>query len=327
MGTFQDSTGHQDMEKIARCNQVYLDALTSGDQDQLNKVAAEMEAPYIRLVLRERGILRNLITPTPARNSDLVPTLEPSSLPRIIDFMEGALPGAATVPFNATTDIAWYTENRFEIIFEYIQTKTYEKNINELRTQRNMDLRNLTLSNNLIDLETQEDVNFFNLCHTLVGPEGGVSPFTGRQQNHVINGGWTRENVTELVNFLIDNKLPNGVMVMNARTGNQYLKWGRDMWGGDGAEKMVAEGLKGAVTKARLWGVNHLFTIKNDIIADNEVWIFTTQDFLGRFKELETTKVYIKREEDIITHKAKELIGVTIANVPGVHRVRFAQGN
>lgn len=299
--------------------------LINSRQGDLTKYAA-IGDDFIRRELRERGFLRSILPSKPCTNDMLDRTERSGSLPVRIEDMEPSSPGAITLPFQSTGDQSWFGEDRFAIKFGYVQSREYYKDVNELRTPR-MDIRQVTLNNSLLDLEYAEDAAAVNSWDTIVGPLGGTGAYSAVTQNHEIAGGFTRKNYRRVVNFLTRHMMNTGAILMNTETASQFLDWGRDEVGGDLAEKLLVNGTNSLTEGRGIFGIRHIVTLKRDLVPTNVLYLFAPPNFLGRFYELEKPTVYAERKEDILRFKIKELIGVTWANVLGIHRVEFTEGS
>lgn len=308
-----------EIENIMGMNRKLLSSLEEAQNGPLIKYSA-LHSDFIKKEIRERGFLRSILPAKKVTNEDLDRTEEGSSLPLIIRDMEPSSRGAVTLPFKTTADSTFYSEDRYSVVFDYISTREHHKDINELRTQK-MDIRAVTVDNNMRDIETHEDARLINLFDEIVGPSNDVSPYSGVQQHFAINGDLTRDTAPTLVNYLLNSKLPNGVFLCNHVTFNKYLRFTRDMAGGELSQNMFKEGA--SALKKRCWGVDHIVTIKREIVPDNVFYLLTEPGYLGEFLELMPLTMYMRREEDQIFHKAKELVGLTIANVRGVVKVTF----
>jgi hypothetical protein len=299
-------------------NRKILDIFDASEDGEVKKASA-VGTNMIRREIREQGFLRSILPPQKVTNEDLDRVVE-HDRPVIIEDMEPRSKGAMTLPFGASTDSQWYYGNKFVVVFDTITTPEWTKDINELRTYR-MDLRQVITDNSLKDMQTEEDGRFIGLSDQIVGPVGGVGA-SGVQQNFNIAGGLTRDTYVEVLSKLEDQRLNNGVILMNRRTAKEFLKWDRSEIGGDLAEKLFKDGLT-ALTSAVLFGVKHIFTIKRDLVPDGICYIYGEPGFTGRHYQLSDTTMYIKKEKDILRFSARETIGVTVANVASVARCNF----
>ena len=110
---------------------------------------------------------------------------------------------------------------------------------------------------------------------------------------------------------------------MNRYTAKNFLKMERGEAGGDLSQELFLSGLK-ALQEATVFGVRHLFTIKGDLIPNQWVYQFAEPEFLGRFYTLQDPTMYVEKKKDILRFSARETISVTIANLAGVARSKWA---
>lgn len=306
-------------EDIETINKKLFDHISNAENGELTKVASASTS-VIRTEIREDGFTRKIIKPKMIGNEDLDRT-ELHDRPVIIEEIETSSKGAYTLPFNKDTEGQTYYGPKGIIEFFTIKTPRYYKNVDELRTYRH-DIRKLITEKALKDIQTEEDGHFINGIDTIVGSPTGVGA-AGVQQNFNINGGITRNTYTELKKILQRQRLNNGVFLMNRQTAVEFEKWHHDEWGGSNVQDVTTKGLTGAMKDSQLFGIPHIFTIKDELIPDNVVYLFTEPSFLGKFYILQDTTMYVKKEEDIISFNASEKIGLGVLNVAGVARVNF----
>lgn len=299
-------------------NQLLMQRIESADNGHL-KEASAAGSSMIRRRIREEGFLRSILPPMTKSNADLNRVVE-HDRPVIIEDMEPLSRGARSITFGDTADTQFYNGNKFVVVFNPITTPEWTKDINELRTYQ-MDLRQVITNNSLLDVHTHEDERFLSLVDTVVGPVGGVGA-SGFAQNFQIQGGITRDTYPEVLSKLEDLNLPNGCILMNRRTAKEFLKWDRSEIGGDLAQDLVKDGLS-AFKDAVIFGTKHRFTIKRNLVPDNVLYIFAEPSYLGRFYELAPLTMYIEKKVDTLRFSAREVVGLTIANVAGVAKVTF----
>lgn len=299
-------------------NRELLEAIQDSP-DGILKAASTASSNMIRRKIRENGFARSIMPPKPVGNADL-DRLPDTDLPVIIEDMEPLSPGAKSISFDDTADTAFYKGDKFVVYFDQITTPEFTKNINELRTYK-MDLRAVITDNSLKDIQRTEDSRFIKGVDRIVGAVDGVG-LSGVAQNFEISGGLTRDTYWQALNILENQDLNNGVFLMNRKTAKTFLGFNRTEIGGDLAQDMFTDGLN-ALKEAKIHGVRHLFTIKRDLIPDSVVYCFAEPDYLGRWYQLQDTTMYVEKKKDILRFSAKETLGVAIANVAGVARVKF----
>lgn len=288
-------------------------------QDGPNEKVAAASTNMIRRKLRENGFSR-LILPYKQVSDEDLSYLPDTELPVIVEEMEPDSPGAKSVTFNDTADTRTYRMDKFVVYFSKIVTPEFTKNVDELRTYKS-DLRGVITDNALKDVQTEEDGRFTKTIDRIVGSVAGVGE-AGVAQNFEVAGGITRDTYVEILSYLEDRRLNNGVFLMNRKTAKQFLRWDRAEIGGDLAEKLVRDGLS-ALDEGKVMGIRHIFTIKSELVPDNVVYQFAEPNYLGRAYVLQNITMYVEKKKDILRFSAMEKIGVTIANVASVNKVKF----
>ena len=306
------------VENIQALNQQLLSRIEAANDGNV-KEAAAAGTNMIRRKIREEGFTRRIIPPQTVGNEDLDRVVE-HDRPVIIEEMEPLSKGAKTIPFGDSADSQSFYGNKYTVVFNPITTPEWTKDINELRTYR-MDLRQVITDNSLKDIQTEEDGKFIAMCDTIVGPVAGVGA-AGVQQNFNIAGGITRDTYKEVLSKLEDMDLNNGVFLMNRRTAKEFLGWDRSEIGGDLAQDLLKQGLT-ALQEATIFGVKHIFTIKRALVPDNVVYLFTEPGFLGKFYVLSDVTMFVEKKKDILRFSAREVLGLTVANVAGIAKVNF----
>ncbi len=70
-------------------------------------------------------------------------------------------------------------------------------------------------------------------------------------------------------------------------------------------------------------GIKWIITIKNDLVPDWYMYMFTEPKYLGDFCVLDNVTMSTKHEDFILSFYAYESIGGTIANIAGVCLAQF----
>lgn len=302
--------------------------IESRDGEKLEKLAAAGE-DYIRTHIRESGFMRKILPPRTITNEELDRVAE-HDRPVRIEELETNHKGAVSLPFNVSSDTEFFYGPKGVIEFFNIKTPVFTKSINELRTYRH-DIRKVVTEHALNDVETREDAGLIDLVDQIVGATpGAASSYTGLVQHFkagdgtggtdaALAGGMSKEVYVE-IKKKIGTRLNNGVFLMNTQTAKEFEKYDALALGDDYAGKIFKEGLKG-IGDATIGGVPHIYTIKDDLVPDNVIYIFTEPNYLGRFYILDDIRLFVKREEDQIKMHASETIGAGILNAAGVIKV------
>lgn len=313
------ATGEPEMS-AEQFNPLFVKAVEDADQNTLMKGASTRGGDFIRYRLRENGFQRNIIPLTTLGSDAKFDRQVNHEEPVIVEDMEPESPGAKAIPFNGAPDTTLYRGLRYEIRFCTITTPEFVKNIDELRTYK-MDLRQVVTDNGLRDMETEEDSRLIATCDRVVGMATGVG-LANVQQNFEYLGRITRSNYKQAINVLQDLMLNNGMFLCNRHTATEFLAWDRAEVGGDMAQTLYTEGLRG-LPRFAPFGVPVLATIKHTLVPNNVFYLFTEAGYLGKGYQLTEPTLYVEKKVDIIRVRAQEKLGWSIANVRGVARVKF----
>lgn len=308
-----------EIENSALRNRQLIDGFVNAGEGYI-KSASDAGSSMIRRKIREEGFLRRIIPIQMKTDQDLTPAID-HDRPVIIEEMEMDSPPAKSVPFGDQVDTEFYFGNKYACVFNPIATPDYTKDVNELRTYKGMDVRAVITDHALKYMHQEEDTSLITTVDRIVGPVNGAGA-SGWQQNFEIAGGITRDTYPEVLSILEDNRLNNGVFLMNRRTAKAFLKWDRRELGGDLAEKLARKGLKG-LEDSEIMGVRHIFTMKRDLVPDGVVYLFAEPEFMGRFYSLRDITMYVEKKKDMLRFSASEIISLTIPNVAAVAKVTF----
>lgn len=307
-----------DLEKYEEENRALVDKILESP-DGVCKNASTASDVMIRRRIRENAFGRRIIPPKTIGNSELDRSKD-TDLPIVIEDMEADTAGAKSLSFDESPDTELFRGDKFIVIFHKVSTPWYTISTDRLRTYK-MDVRKVTIDNGLKDIQTEEDVTLVDTFDEIVGAATGNGA-AGVNQHVQVNGDLTRATYVPQINNLPDRYINNGVFLMNRHTASRLLAFERPEWGGDGSEKMWENGLEG-LAQAKILGIRHLFTIKNDVVPNGYVYQFAEPGYLGRFYILQDVTMYVEKKVDILRMMAHEKIGVTVANVAGVNLVRY----
>lgn len=311
-------------KSVQHKNKAFINAFLSSPNGYMEKLAATAEENIIKRKLREDAFCPAILPLDDYSKDDnaFMDSLDKED-PMVLIEMEPDQFGPKTLSWNDTGDIRTFKGNKFILSFVKHTTPVFTKNIDFLRTYK-MDLTQMIEDNCARDLARQKDVTFMAGIDEIVGQPYGPAQ-SGYEQNVVYESRLTKDKHALACQLIPDRSLPVGVFLLNRRTANDILLWDKDVFdrgAGDMTEKITKEGL-GAFDTLHLHGVDHIVTMKNDIIQNGVMYQFTTPDYLGRGGILQPMKMYTEKKEDFIRWHATEKIGFAIANEVGVQKVTF----
>lgn len=285
-------------------NANFLNKLQAG---RIKEAAAETTT-FIRAEMREESFSRKIITPQLLTAEDLDPS-EHTDLPRKLVPIEPD--SAATfVPFRGTARRRWFKGKRFPVYIGMIESERFMKNKFELMTY-DEDIVQIISDNSVKDMAAQEDSKFMTTCRAI------TTAFPG--QVVTATGGLNAANVVSGLQNMVERKVPIGMMLMTESMYLEALKLPATSIGDIAASRQYDEGLGGK----SLWGIPVITTIKNDLVNDNEIWIFAPENYLGKFYLLQDATLFIKQEGPMIEFYSYSALGIGFGATLGVTLINF----
>jgi hypothetical protein len=317
------------MEKIADqkvFNDTFVEMVKAGQEKQ----AAVSAQQFTRNKLREESFAEKILTPIDLSNDELDKAQDPELLVKWNDREPDTAP-AVTVPLGVVPDAFQFKGTRYPSYFSRIVSPKYNKDIDKLRTY-DYDIRAIMLELSTKDIATQIDTSFINTINSNIGSPDTANSANGLSlpQNVSISGGITRETVAEAFKVIKRLQVPfgpsqpdggesKGVMLMNTVTADDFVKMGRSEVGGDLAQDMFVNGLPSKT----LLGVKPIYTIKRDLVPDGVIYLFSSEEFLGKYYRLQPLTVFMKNEAYFLEYFQYLNISLAIGNVKGAVKVTF----
>lgn len=317
------------MEKIANqkvFNDTFIEMVKGGEE----KKAAVSVQSFTRNKLREESFTEKIITPIDISNDDLDKSENPELLVKWNDREPDTAP-AVTIPLGVVPDMFQFNGTRYPSYFTRITSPKFNKDIDTLRGY-DYDIRAIMLELSTKDIATEIDTRFMERVDSIIGSVNTANPLNGLglPQNVTISGGITRENVAEAFKAIKRLKVPfgpsqpdggesKGVMLMNNVTADDFVKMSRSEVGGDLAQDMFVNGLPSKT----LLGVKPIYTIKDTLVKDGEIYLFSSEEFFGKYYRLQPLTVFMKNEAYFLEYFQYMNLSLAIGNVKGVVKVSF----
>lgn len=293
----------------------------------LQKLATEPEkisstaGAFLRKKLREVSFSRKILMPEYITKAECQRSLNHDQLVKIVDIEPDSR--AMAVNFRGAGDVTYVEGDRYEISFYKVESDTYQKTESELLAYE-MPLTELIEKNTIKDIQTVEDDGFMTRCRAAIT----VSSKTAHvNTSGTFNGKISPEVFITLFNTLENSsdtsatavRLKTDIILMNQADFNEILLWNATTLGDSLGSEIVVNGYK----YATLFGKKLITTIKGDLVKKNSIWAFAAKEYLGHSYILDDTKFWIKKEKDIISWVAWELIGMGIGNTDALAVVTF----
>jgi hypothetical protein len=295
------------------------------------KQAAVSAQQFTRNKLREESFAEKIITPIDISNDELDKAENPELLVKWNDREPDTAP-ASTIPLGVVPEALQFSGTRYPSYFSRITSPKYNKDIDHLRTY-DYDIRAIMLELSTKDIATEIDSRFISTVDSVLGTANTANALNGLglPQNVTIAGGITRETVAEAFKVIKRLQVPfgpsqpdggesKGVMLMNTVTADDFVKMSRSEVGGDLAQDMFVNGLPSKT----LLGVKPIYTIKRDLVPDGTIYLFSSEEFFGKYYRLQPLTVFMKNEAYFLEYFQYLNISLSIGNVKGATKIQFS---
>jgi hypothetical protein len=205
-------------------------------------------------------------------------------------------------------------------MFDRIVSPRAVKDVDELRTYV-IDIRQVLSDNMIKDMLAEEDSKFISAFNVAVGAQNSTSTLSGVVQNKTIAGGITRTTLVEAMKVMprTPSRFEVETCLVNNITIKELLKFGRDEMGGDFSQDV----LKNGWAETNFLNCRWIVTIKQNLVQDNELYMFASPKFIGKNYELEPTTMYIRREAYMLEYFAYQTSGGSFGHTNGLAKVTF----
>ena len=313
-------------QEIPVFNDSFIEMVKAGQ----TKEASVSAQAFTRNRLREESFAEKIITPIDISNDELDKAENPELLVKWNDREPDQAP-AVTVPLGIVPDMYQFKGDRYPSYFTRLMSPLFSKEIDKLRSY-DYDIRSILLENSTKDLAAEVDRRFIAKVDSVLGTINTNNSLNGYSlpQYVSISGGITRDNVAEAFKVIQRLKVPfgpsqpdggesKGVMLMNNITAMEFVKMSRSEVGGDLAQQMWVNGLP----SEKLLGVKPIYTMKRDLVPDNTIYLFSSEEFFGKYYRLQPLTVFMETKAFFIQFFQYMNISLSIGNVRGACRIDF----
>lgn len=298
--------------EIRMANEAFVNNITTRGME---KVAYEAVDDYIRTKVREDGVFRQILEPTPIGVDQLDQQEDTEDPVKIVEF-EPNSPPAITVAFGALPYNVYIEGNKFRVTFCRLMSPRYVKDVIQLKTWR-MDIRQVISDNSAKDMLQEEDARMVEAGNALMlGPDVPVPHNNNVPMWETIEDSISRESWQESRKIMPKGyaHLEATTAVINNVTVKEFEKWGRDEMGGDFSQDVLQKGWgETTLSKVRL-----IVTIKRELFPDDSAMFYAEQKWLGKHYMLEETAMFVEAKAFMIEFFMYQCSGASL--VGGIAR-------
>lgn len=317
--TIHTNTG-SDLNAAQATNQAYLSALQSNDPEIL-KQAAATDQDYLRMKAQEDGIVRNIIPLTQITPNDLDRQSDTVAPVKVLD-LEPTVPGAVALGSYGSDVQMFIGTNRYRVTFHRIKSYRMMADVQTLYSFT-VDLQTVVHDLLLLSILAKEDDQAISAVNSVVGDLNDTTTTRATRTGAVgyaSVGQFTIDSLKRMRQGLAaaNNRLTPAKVVINTYTFLELLSFTHNI-AGDLATEMLTEG----VTTKKVHGLSWYPTIKHDLVPNNVAFVFAAPKYLGSFMELEPLRMSTKTEDEYVSFRCQEMIGMAFRNYGAFCKVYF----
>jgi len=316
---------------------------------------------YIKDRLRESSFADMIIPNERVVRGDLQRSTEHDTLVKIVDIEPGSR--AMALNFRGAPEATYINGKRYAISFFTISSLKFEITEQELMAYE-MPITKIIEENSLkdmVELKDREFLNHVEACVNAMQDEAGSAAFTAAN----VDGGSAfsvskvkgslaladvgpspdladyeaapiqREDIVKIKKLLkkqvLDSagnvvragRLKPAVMLITESDADELDAWTLQEYG----DKLQSETTLDGYTYNKILGLRMIRTIKNDILREGNVYVFTSPEFFGRNYTLNDVKFYIDKVANKIFWQAWMDIGMGFGNIAAVVKLELYKGN
>lgn len=292
-------------------NQVVLESLFSEDS-ALRKEAQETANTYLKRRAYEDGIMRAYMNPPTITVDELDPQVNQEAPTKIYE-IEPDTAASYSVPFSTQATALEVVGRKGLVVFHKITTPRHRKDKFLLAGYKS-DIRQIITDNDLKLMLAEEDGTTFAMIDHLLSNGTGVADQNITDAGSVplwktISGGLTPTTIVDILQIL-PNASPHfetHTLVMNHYLAKEMLSWSSLDLGDNLKQELVERGW----VRKNLYGYNLLITIKKDIVANDEVYVFARPEEFGKFWILEDATLYPEAHGSMLEWWSEEVVGLS----------------
>lgn len=299
----------------AALNQIFVSKI---EDPEMRKEAQEKIASFIRTKLREESFARKILPPESVTKADCQRAVDHDTLVKIIDIEPDSK--AMPVTFRGRATENYVEGDRFMVKFFTIMSEIFKKAEQELLAY-DYPVTQVIEQNTVKDIHEVEDSIFMAHVRNAINLTGNVVT--------AYDGVLTAANIEMLCNLLDSNRLKSACLLMTLSRYNDTMRFvnlispdstaSQGLTGGNMAEKIIVDGF----TEYKLFGRKVITTIKNDIVDEDEIFVFAEPKYLGKSYVLNETKFSLDKKYNMIEWASWEDIAMGFGNINGIGMLKI----
>lgn len=286
------------------------------------KEAEAAGTTFIRKKMREDSFARRILTPVTLTEDEIDRSVDSDQPQKIVEKEPDSV--ATYVPFKGSGELTWFRGPRYAVRFGKTESQKFTKSKFELMTYRN-DIRKILSDNSVKDMATEEDRKFMDTVNACIALDPATQSLTAAAD--ALGRTLVPGNVATFLKALVAKKKPIGKILCSKSLYYDVLKMDAQQVGFNIVGRHYDDGVEG---EEKLFGIPVVTTIKagsvlggDNIIKDNEMYLFPPENYLGNFFLLQDATLFIKQEADLIQFWSYAAPGIGIGECNGIFKMAF----
>lgn len=306
-------------------NEVFLQAL---NDPEMVKEAEARGAEYLKVQVYEDSFMERIIPAQHVSPGQCDRDVNSPNYQIVID-KEFADVTAVSTTFRGRSDYQYVETERYAVVFHKIESPEYSLTEGELRGMR-QPVQNLIRHHIGYHIRKRMDEIFIGMCNAAVASSGLHIDLSAGTDTVI-----TPQLLVRLRN-LIDAQHENGryleasTILMTQSMYNYIGTWiqsntsdGAGTWAGIG-NGMGYDKWKDGYSYDTLFGLRVIKTKKNDLVGENEIFVFTEPEYIGHHFTFNDDRFSIEHQHDILRWKGFRTFGAAVGNVSSIGKLTLA---
>lgn len=283
------------------------------DDPNFVKEASMRGAQYVKLKLREEGIMRRYfgddmepVTPEDPRYQIDIENVDSGYM--LLDREPDSY--ALKMNFRGEPTAEYIKSDKWIVTFLKYISPEFQKDEAELRNIR-IPITDLIRKQLVFELQQQEDLYFKKVIDTAIATTGKLHTSTSNY--------FKKDDLTELYNMIDDDRLEATTVIMARATLNDAYKWNHSEVG-----TLVKEVWDNGVKTLTLGGKKLILTSNRDVIKRGEIYTLTDTDYFGAAFTLGNPTFWMQKDKTLLKMATWYYAGFNIGNVRSVAKMELS---
>lgn len=280
------------------------------------KEAAQAGSRYVRMKLREEGVMRRYFGDLMERVTTEDPRyqIDPENSDSgymLLDREPDSY--AMKMTMRGEPEAEYIQGDKWIVPFLKYGSPVFEKNEMELKNIR-IPITDIIRQNVILDMQQQEDQYFFKIIEAAVNMTGNVYNSTKSY--------FQKDDLTKLFNMIDTQRLSAATIVMSRATLNDAYQWNHTEVG-----SLIETVVEDGVEQLRLGGKRLITTSNTDVIKPGNVYVFTQPEFFGSAFTLDDPTFWMQKDKDVLKMSSWYYAGFNIGNVKSVAKMQLSDAS